>query len=77
MENLNEQKTLVQEYLTSDQLGEYNYILKDINHFEEQALKFRELLSKAISQKQRFDRLAEIQRDISLHDNQNYNREED
>ena len=71
------EKSLVEEHLSSDQLGEYNYILQDITHAQEQIEKFQGFLVNALLQKQRFDKLAETTRDIELHNNQEYTREED
>lgn len=70
-------KSLVEEHLNSDQLREYNYILQDITHAQEQLKKFQLFLSRALEQKERFEDLAEVLWSIDLHNNQEYTTEED
>jgi hypothetical protein len=70
-------KSLVEEHLSSDQLGEYNYILQDITHAQEQIEKFQGFLSKALEQKERFEELAQVLWSIESHNNQEYTSEED
>ena len=70
-------KSLVEEHLSSDQLGEYNYILQDITYYLEQIEKFQGLLLRATEQKDRFQDLAEVLKSIESHNNQEYTSEED
>ena len=67
-----EKRERVMRYLTSDELGEYDYIVKDLNHWESEYEKLEKLIENANSQKNRYEYLSDVYKDIYEHDNKDY-----
>jgi|TARA_R100000482_G_scaffold117861_1_gene61630 hypothetical protein len=67
-----EKRERVKKYLTSDELGEYDYIIKDLNHWKSEYEKLENLIENAESQRNRYEYLSDVYKDISEHDNTNY-----
>ena len=67
-----EKRERVKKYLTSDELAEYDYIVKDINHWHSEFEKLRELIDNAECQRNRYEYLSDVYKDISEHDNTDY-----
>ena len=72
-----EKRDKVKKYLTSDELGEYDYILKDLNHWKSEYEKLERLIDNAKCQRNRYEWLSDHYKDISEHDNSDYEYESD
>lgn len=72
-----EKRDKVKKYLTSDELAEYDYITKDINHWHSEFEKLRVLIANAECQRNRYEYLSDVYKDISEHSNSDYEYEED
>ena len=72
-----EKRDKVKKYLTSDELGEYDYILKDLNHWKFEYEKLERLIENIECQRNRYEYLSDVYKDISQHSNSDYEYEED
>ena len=72
-----EKRERVIRYLTSDELDEYDYILKDLNHWKSEYEKLERLIENAECQRNRYEYLSDVYKDISEHDNTDYEYQSD